>query len=450
MSEPFIKRTQGDVILAEDWNSIQIQTRDEVTQKIQTHTHTGGANGVLIGGSAIDPASSLTVKNLTVSGTTTLQNNLEVDVPDGAGAWNRFLVRATSYWGDVGSKYVTIGGDASGNGGIMFRNPHVPWLAEETRASIRYGRSDGKPDGAYWDVGSRPGGSFAFCLNAGPAQLTLTSAGTLDLTTARENNGGHPASGTVPFYVTAYNDWNAKGVEFRHANGSQGIGFGFNTIYATGFNADQPLGLQARGKSSVEVFSNLWVHGDGNPDNPRINFNNELGNKLMIYNNGPSDRYGMGLNNSNLSLFVPGGGYFSLRQAGWNGTEVWAINGNGSQRISDGALKDNVVALDRTLDKVMQLRPVSFTWKSDQSDGTGFIAQEVEPIFPELVGRLDGGPEKAEGHKSLRYDGFGVLAIAALQELKKSYDDRIAALEARLNAREGAKPRAKRTRSSGA
>ena len=44
-----------------------------------------------------------------------------------------------------------------------------------------------------------------------------------------------------------------KGVEFRHSNGSQGIGFGFNTIYATGSTENQPLYLKARGTRTVQL-----------------------------------------------------------------------------------------------------------------------------------------------------------------------------------------------------
>ncbi len=44
-----------------------------------------------------------------------------------------------------------------------------------------------------------------------------------------------------------------KGVEFRHSNGSQGIGFGFDTIYATGYDDFQRLRLKAKGKEKVYI-----------------------------------------------------------------------------------------------------------------------------------------------------------------------------------------------------
>jgi hypothetical protein len=88
---------------------------------------------------------------------------LDIRVPAGAGGWNRFVVNTTTAWGDGTTQYVTIG--AGGAAGIMFWNPHVPWYATENRASIRYGRSGGVAQGAWWDVGVRAGNAFSFTYN---------------------------------------------------------------------------------------------------------------------------------------------------------------------------------------------------------------------------------------------------------------------------------------------
>lgn len=45
------------------------------------------------------------------------------------------------------------------------------------------------------------------------------------------------------------------GVEFRHDNLSQGIGFGYNTIYQTGFNANNELNIIAKGSGNVTINS---------------------------------------------------------------------------------------------------------------------------------------------------------------------------------------------------
>ena len=70
--------------------------------------------------------------------------------------------------------------------------------------------------------------------------------------------GTHPSN--VPgMYVTGGFD-SAKGIEFRHSNGTQGIGFGYNTIYATGSNENQNLNLKARGNGKV-IINKLEING---------------------------------------------------------------------------------------------------------------------------------------------------------------------------------------------
>jgi len=54
---------------------------------------------------------------------------------------------------------------------------------------------------------------------------------------------------------------------------------------------------------------------------------------------------------------------------------------------SDRRLKDNIQPLTNSLDKIKQLNPVSYDWRYDNptSPGIGFIAQDVQPVFPDAV-----------------------------------------------------------------
>ena len=102
---------------------------------------------------------------------------------------------------------------------------------------------------------------------------------------------------------------------------------------------------------------------------------------------------------------------------------------------SDRNLKENIVSIPNgDLAKVMQLNPVTFDWKNEVSrnDQTGFIAQEVETIFPnEVLG--DAYDVEVEGSgKSINTIGILAHAVKALQELKTIVDTleaRIATLE---------------------
>jgi hypothetical protein len=109
---------------------------------------------------------------------------------------------------------------------------------------------------------------------------------------------------------------------------------------------------------------------------------------------------------------------------------------------SDRRLKRDIVTLTGA-DLIMSLRPVSFDWISPQdmfmrARQYGFIAQEVEKIFPNLVSTAN----DAIGTKSVNYDGFIPLLVSSVQELKRQNDTlqsenealkkRLDAIEARL------------------
>ena len=119
---------------------------------------------------------------------------------------------------------------------------------------------------------------------------------------------------------------------------------------------------------------------------------------------------------------------------GWGG-KINATS-NTIQAISDQRFKENIRDLDDGLSKVMELRPRKFDWKegkgADIKDDRGFIAQEFEEVFPDLVGEWkDEAPEGEEPYKAVSQDLIPTLvkAIQEQQTLIESLTTRIAALE---------------------
>ena len=53
--------------------------------------------------------------------------------------------------------------------------------------------------------------------------------------------------------------------------------------------------------------------------------------------------------------------------------------------ISDYRLKENVSPMTGALEKVALLKPCTYTWKTDGSDGQGFIAHELQAVVPDCV-----------------------------------------------------------------
>jgi hypothetical protein len=131
------------------------------------------------------------------------------------------------------------------------------------------------------------------------------------------------------------------------------------------------------------------------------------------------------------------------------------------QTSSDRRLKTNIEPLDPMLDKVMSLKPSKYNWKEDNTNGYGFIAQEVYELFPQLRNRTPqmcgciDEPVDEDGkpiHYGLDYGQFTPYIVKAVQELKQDYDTKLkfqetkfANLEARLFALETKPPHVEAT-----
>jgi hypothetical protein len=88
-----------------------------------------------------------------------------------------------------------------------------------------------------------------------------------------------------------------------------------------------------------------------------------------------------------------------------------AIFNNNVTAFSDERLKDNIETLEDGLDKVEQLRGVTYT--RDDKENIGVIAQEVEKILPEIVLTAD----DEMGTKSVDYSRITAVLIEAVKEL---------------------------------
>ena len=92
---------------------------------------------------------------------------------------------------------------------------------------------------------------------------------------------------------------------------------------------------------------------------------------------------------------------------------------------SDLRLKRDITPLAGLLDKLMQLRPVSYQFRSEPANSArslGLIAQEVEPLFPEVVGEY-------RGMKGLAYSELVPVTIGAIQELNQKVTEKEAEIQ---------------------
>jgi outer membrane murein-binding lipoprotein Lpp len=89
-------------------------------------------------------------------------------------------------------------------------------------------------------------------------------------------------------------------------------------------------------------------------------------------------------------------------------------------------MKKNITSLaDGAIDRIKQLRPVNFDWKkdSDLNGQSGFIAQEIKTVIPDLVQ----GEEYVEG--SIESVGYSVNTTGIVAHLTKAVQELITKVE---------------------
>ena len=100
------------------------------------------------------------------------------------------------------------------------------------------------------------------------------------------------------------------------------------------------------------------------------------------------------------------------------------VYSNGVALTSDSRYKTNIAPLENPLDAILNLRGVSYDWDRERwpaknfSDTRqiGFVAQDLEKIFPELVFT------DAQGYKSVNYVGVVPVLVEAVKAQQKQID----------------------------
>jgi hypothetical protein len=115
----------------------------------------------------------------------------------------------------------------------------------------------------------------------------------------------------------------------------------------------------------------------------------------------------------------------SLQNGNGQVGRIYTSNSNTTYATSsDYRLKENIAPMTGALDKVTQLKPVTYKWKSDGTDGQGFIAHELAEICPDCVGGIKDGVDEEGNPVYQDIDTSFLVATltAAIQELKAEVD----------------------------
>jgi hypothetical protein len=205
-------------------------------------------------------------------------------------------------------------------------------------------------------------------------------------------------------------------------NGEPTLLFGFpggegaNRAIVFRINANNLMTLQGSGTMSVNgplISSKALTPAAG--ANPA----SSADSKFLYYDLGSGNWAGEG---------VDQGGNYWLK-VGTGGTNVFRIIANGQITMNGGQLhgipsdiilKKNITTIPNVLEKVTRLNGVYFDWKDKSYGDTrqiGFIAQDVEKQFPELV------VEDDKGIKRLYYPQLTAVLVESVKELNNKIEN---------------------------
>ncbi len=220
-----------------------------------------------------------------------------------------------------------------------------------------------------------------------PLEVRVNQAATTNIQVANTN-----ALGKAQMLLS-----NGSNYTWLYQQGSGGASGGFGT--------DSPNGMFMQVTNGTGDF--IWTTTGSNTERMRITNSGNVG----IGTSTPAARLQVSTTatTGNIASFVSTGAGGAGCSIGWNGTSC----------SSDIRLKENITSIDRaaTFESLLKVRPVNFTWKKDpqHEKQSGFIAQELEKIFPEFV------KTEASGLKQVNYAHFTSILTSGLQSLYEKW-----------------------------
>lgn len=219
-------------------------------------------------------------------------------------------------------------------------------------------------------------------------------------------------------------------------------GGSYYVIYSENNTADSSDKIAVYGKSTPVAYYGVGAQFEGGYRGVRgyatMSGTGSRAGGYFVGANGTSTNYGI-----YASAYGPSG---STNYAGYFSGNVY-VTGTVTQS-SDERLKLNIKDLGSSLDKIRKLKPRTYTFRTDAAgavaDGTrtGFLAQELREVFPDLVKAVPvpAGSSKDEKTTStdttlaVNYIELIPIMVKAIQEQQAQIEDlkaRVANLERR-------------------
>jgi hypothetical protein len=282
---------------------------------------------------------------------------------------------------------------------------------------------------------------------------------------ANGNVGIGTSSVGVRLDVLGTNSWDLVNTEgdMRIGNSSHrlkmGVALDGGGIGAAGIMQAGGIGLLSIGAAGKFV---MHINGTGNGNvgigtstpNALLQLGNTVANrKIVLYETANNDHqyYGFGINGGTLRYQTDAAAadhVFFAAVSSTSSQELMRIKGNGnvgigtnapSQKLhvignilasgtitpSDLRYKKDIELIDHPLDKIEEIRGVTYKLKTDEFPESGFteeiqagvIAQEVEAVLPQVV------VTDQNGYKAVDYSKMVPLLIEGIKELKKQSEE---------------------------
>jgi hypothetical protein len=233
-----------------------------------------------------------------------------------------------------------------------------------------------------------------------------------------------------------------------YAKGSINSYFQFNIQNSsTGNYASSDVVMTANNGTETTNYMDIGINNSGyvqHPGNPiETGGANDCymlasGNDLYIVNNNPTkDMLFLvgGTDTTKQRMRIRSNGNVSI---GYSAAVSYKLGVNGSiyatsyWQPSDINLKHDIQTLSGTLDNIMKMRGVSFKYNNDESgkNQIGFIAQEMEKIYPEFVTTGE------DGVKGVSYANITAVLLEGIKEQQGTItilNGKVADLETRIS-----------------
>ena len=145
----------------------------------------------------------------------------------------------------------------------------------------------------------------------------------------------------------------------------------------------------------------------------------------VFHLNADENRFTISLGRNNVSLSLARSYHNKFQTISWDGDNNWDFS-------SDERLKTDIRTEANILPRLMEIDVKSFLWKDNPDSrrrDLGFIAQEVQQAFPDLVKTSQASEG---GFMKLNYTNFGILAVGAIKELNEVLMTEIGILRAEI------------------